>query len=135
MVKCLNKSERKLVELQQKAQECVSRKKAAKILKKEKKWQKSLKSYLLRMILIIPHAPLVKFCLNPLALRARYAKIFMIARIVTVCYAQHERAKRAGYPQVVEKSAHLSACYRMLRPLAFCCDLCYINNVGGNVYI
>ena len=33
----LNKSERKLIKLQQKAQECVSRKKAQKILKKHEK--------------------------------------------------------------------------------------------------
>tara|TARA_Y100001963_G_scaffold17331_1_gene21381 strand:+ start:606 stop:749 length:144 start_codon:yes stop_codon:yes gene_type:complete len=45
MVSLLNKSERKLLKLQSKAQECVSRKKAQKILKKEKKWQKCLKSY------------------------------------------------------------------------------------------
>ena len=37
------KAEKKLIKLQTKAQECVSREKAVKILKKEMKWQKSLK--------------------------------------------------------------------------------------------
>ena len=37
------KAEKKLIKLQTKAQGCVSREKAVKILKKEKKWQKSLK--------------------------------------------------------------------------------------------
>ena len=41
----MRKEEKKLLKLQSKAQECVSRKKAQKILKKEKKWQKSLKAY------------------------------------------------------------------------------------------
>ena len=40
---CMLKEERKLLKLQSKAQECVSREKAVKILKKEKKWQKCLK--------------------------------------------------------------------------------------------
>ena len=38
------KAEKKLIKLQTKAQECVSRDKAVKILKKEKKWQKCLKA-------------------------------------------------------------------------------------------
>ena len=41
----MDKAERKLIKLQTKAQECVSRERAVKILKKEKKWQKCLKSY------------------------------------------------------------------------------------------
>ncbi len=41
----MRKEEKKLLKLQRKAQECVSRKKAAKILTKAKKWQKCLKSY------------------------------------------------------------------------------------------
>ena len=40
---CMLKEERKLLKLQSKAQECVSRKKAQKILHKAKKWQKCLK--------------------------------------------------------------------------------------------
>jgi len=40
----MEKPERKLLKLQTKAQECVSREKAQKILKKEKKWHKFLKS-------------------------------------------------------------------------------------------
>jgi len=39
----LNKAEKKLLKLQSKAQECVSREKAQKILKKDKKWHKFLK--------------------------------------------------------------------------------------------
>ena len=39
----MNTAEKKLLKLQTKAQECVSREKAQKILKKEKKWQKCLK--------------------------------------------------------------------------------------------
>ena len=42
MVKCLNKSEYKLVKLQMKAQECVSHKKAVKILKKEHKLREKM---------------------------------------------------------------------------------------------
>ena len=41
---CMLKEERKLLKLQSKAQECVSRKKAQKILHKAKKWQKCLKA-------------------------------------------------------------------------------------------
>ena len=41
---CMRKEEKKLLKLQRKAQECVSRKKAQKILHKAKKWQKCLKS-------------------------------------------------------------------------------------------
>ena len=37
------KALQKLIKLQKKAQECVSRDKAVKILKKEKKWHKFLK--------------------------------------------------------------------------------------------
>ena len=40
---CMEKAERKLIKLQTKAQECVSREKAQKIIKKEKKWQKCLR--------------------------------------------------------------------------------------------
>ena len=40
----LKKEEKKLLKLQKKAQECVSRKKAQKILHKEQKWQKCLKA-------------------------------------------------------------------------------------------
>ena len=43
----MDKAERKLIKLQTKAQECVSRERAVKILKKEEKWQKCLKSYLI----------------------------------------------------------------------------------------
>ena len=41
---CMDKREKKLIKLQKKAQECVSREKAQKILKKDEKWQKCLKS-------------------------------------------------------------------------------------------
>ena len=41
----MNTAEKKLLKLQKKAQECVSREKAQKILKKEKKCHKFLKSY------------------------------------------------------------------------------------------
>ena len=45
----MDKRVKKLIKLQKKAQECVSREKAQKILKKDekvhKKWQKSEKSY------------------------------------------------------------------------------------------
>ena len=41
---CMEKAEKKLIKLQTKAQECVSRDKAQKILKKEKKWHKFLKA-------------------------------------------------------------------------------------------
>jgi hypothetical protein len=39
----MRKEEKKLLKLQTKAQECVSRKKAQKILRKEEKWQKCLR--------------------------------------------------------------------------------------------
>jgi len=38
----LNKPEQKLIKLQTKAQECVSREKAQKILKKNDKWSKKM---------------------------------------------------------------------------------------------
>jgi len=38
MEPCLNKPERKLLKLQSKAQDCVSREKALKIIKKSEKW-------------------------------------------------------------------------------------------------
>ena len=41
----MEKAEKKLLKLQKKAQECVSRDKAVKILRKEEKWQKCLKPY------------------------------------------------------------------------------------------
>jgi len=40
---CLNKAEKKLLKLQSKAQECVSREKAVKILKKSEKWSRKNK--------------------------------------------------------------------------------------------
>jgi len=38
----LNKPEQKLIKLQTKAQECVSREKAVKIIKKSEKWSKKI---------------------------------------------------------------------------------------------
>jgi len=38
----LNKPERKLIKLQSKAQECVSREKAQKIIRKSDKWSKKI---------------------------------------------------------------------------------------------
>ena len=38
----LNKAEQKMLKLQSKAQECVSREKAVKILKKSDKWSKKM---------------------------------------------------------------------------------------------
>ena len=38
----LNKAEKKLIKLQSKAQECVSREKAVKILRKSEKWSKKM---------------------------------------------------------------------------------------------
>ena len=58
LLHCMDKAERKLIKLQSKAQECVSRKKAQKILLKAKKWQKCLKSYPIENHSQNPHSPL-----------------------------------------------------------------------------
>ena len=68
----MRKEEKKLIKLQKKAQECVSREKAQKILKKEKKWHKFLKSYPIENDSHYPQRGVcVKFYIDPLALRAR----------------------------------------------------------------
>ena len=74
----------------------------------------------------------VKFYINPLALRARSARINLITRIVTVCYSTTRASEASGFSTVqclLRMAAHLCACYRMLRLLAFGADLCYIINV------
>ena len=84
----MRKEEKKLLKLQRKAQECVSRKKAQKILHKAKKWQKCLKSYPIENHSQYPHRGCAGTSLKrdshqavlsyatvsaPLALRARSA--------------------------------------------------------------
>jgi hypothetical protein len=61
----LNKPERKLIKLQSKAQECVSREKAVKIIKKSDKWSQKITKmseakYLLRMRINYPHRGVAK---------------------------------------------------------------------------
>ena len=45
MEPCLNKPERKLLKLQSKAQDCVSREKAVKIIKKSEKWHEKARTF------------------------------------------------------------------------------------------
>ena len=69
----------------------------------------------------------------PLALRARSVIIIMLARIVTVCYSLTRASEASGFSTVqrlLRMAAHLCACDRMLRLLAFGADPCYINNEG-----
>ena len=67
----MRKEEKKLLKLQKKAQECVSRKKAVKILTKAEKWQKCLKPYPIEND---SHYPQWGVCvLSFTSIRSRYA--------------------------------------------------------------
>ena len=94
------KEERKLIKLQKKAQECVSRKKAVKILTKAKKWQKCLKPYPIENDSHYPPCPHVKFCYNPLALRARSPNFMVEYRMFTVIHRMIRASEASGFSTV-----------------------------------
>ena len=88
------------------------------------------------MILIIPHrVPRIKFYFNPLALRARYAKIFMIARIVTVCYSTTRASEASGLSTGCGKVSASVRVLQNVKTTCIQCDTVLFYKCGGDVYI
>ena len=121
---CMEKAEKKLLKLQKKAQECVSRDKAVKILKKEKKWHKFLKWYLIENDSHYPHRG-VKFYHNISTARAPRSLSVVWCRMFTVIHSMKRASEASGF-STGDTIENVCSSVRMLQNVSTACIWCDI---------